>query len=219
MTSPSSRRNRLLKALSPADLALLQPDLEPMSLPLRLVLEAPNKPIKHNYFIESGLASIVAGNGQKRLEVGLIGREGMTGLAIVLGNDRSPYENFIQIAGKGARIPAEKLREAMQQSRSLERVFIRFAHSFLNQTAASAFSNGTASLRNAWRGGYSWLMTVWTAMRYRSRTSLRFLEGKAVIRMSRGQIVVMDREGLKASAKGTYHESRSRKKDAPPTAH
>jgi len=213
----------------------LQPDLEPMSLPLRLVLEAPNKPIKHNYFIESGLASIVAGNGQKRLEVGLIGREGMTGLAIVLGNDRSPYENFIQIAGKGARIPAEKLREAMQQSRSLERVFIRFAHSFLNQTAATAFSNGTAKLEERLARWllmahdrldgdeipltHEFLSLMLGVRRAGITVALRFLEGKALIRMSRNQIVVMDREGLKASAKGTYHEFRSRKKDAPPTAH
>jgi hypothetical protein len=51
----------------------------------------------------------------------------MTGLPIVLGNDRSPHENFIQVAGEGSRIPAEKLREAMRQSRSLEKAFLKFA--------------------------------------------------------------------------------------------
>src|SRR6476660_10008012 len=131
MVSPSSnfRKNKILAALSNADLALLQPDLEPVELEVRKVLESPNKPIKHSYFIERGLASIVAGNSHKRLEVGLIGPEGMTGLAIILGNDRSPHENFIQVAGVGSRIPADNLREAMRQSRSLEKVFLRFAHS------------------------------------------------------------------------------------------
>jgi CRP-like cAMP-binding protein len=89
-TSPNFQKNQLLAALSNADLALLQPHLEPVSLEVRQVLEAPNKPIKHCYFIERGLASVVALNGHRRLEVGLIGPEGMTGLAIVLGNDRSP---------------------------------------------------------------------------------------------------------------------------------
>ena len=102
---------------------------------VRKVLEAPNKPITHSYFIERGLASIVAGNSHKRLEVGLIGSEGMTGLAIVFGNDRSPHEHFIQVAGEGLRISADKLREAMRQSRSLENAFLRFAHSFLNTPA------------------------------------------------------------------------------------
>ena len=84
MVSPSSnfRKNQLLAALSNADLALLQPHLESVELEVRKVLESPNKPIKHSYFIERGLASIVAGNSHKRLEVGLIGPEGMTGLPI-----------------------------------------------------------------------------------------------------------------------------------------
>ena len=84
MVSPSSNflKNKILAALSNADLALLQPHLEPVELEVRKVLEQPNKPIKHSYFIERGLASIVAGNSHKRLEVGLIGSEGMTGLPI-----------------------------------------------------------------------------------------------------------------------------------------
>jgi hypothetical protein len=59
MVSPSSnfRKNQLLAALSNADLALLQPDLKPVELEVRMVLESPNKPIKHSYFIERGLAS------------------------------------------------------------------------------------------------------------------------------------------------------------------
>ena len=66
----------------------------------------------------------------KRLEVGLIGCEGMTGLPIVLGNDRSPNETFMQVAGNGQRIAADKLRTAISQSRSLELALLGFAHSF-----------------------------------------------------------------------------------------
>ena len=102
-TSASSK-NRILSRLSAADMALLKRDLEPVELPLRYVLEVPNKPIKHSYFFEYGLASIIATNGHKRLEVGLIGCEGMSGLPIVLGNDRSPHETFMQVAGDGQRI-------------------------------------------------------------------------------------------------------------------
>jgi hypothetical protein len=75
-----SSKNRILSRLSADDKALLKPDLEPVQLALRQVLETPNKPIKHSYFIEYGLASIVASNGHKQLEVGLIGCEGVTGL-------------------------------------------------------------------------------------------------------------------------------------------
>ena len=224
MVSSSSNflKNKLLAALSNADLALLQPHLEPVELEVRKVLESPNKPIKHSYFIERGLASIVAGNSHKRLEVGLIGPEGMTGLAIVLGNDRSPHENFIQVAGVGSRIPADKLREAMRQSRSLEKVFLGFAHSFMNQTANIALSNGTATLEerlarwllmaNDRLDGdeipltHEFLSLMLGVRRAGVTVALHYLEQRGVIQLSRGQIVILDRDELKASANGTYHE-------------
>jgi CRP-like cAMP-binding protein len=65
------------------------------------MLEPANKPIQHNYFLASGLASVIAiGKNGHRLEVGIIGREGMTGLPVVLGNDRSPNETFIQVKSR-----------------------------------------------------------------------------------------------------------------------
>jgi hypothetical protein len=84
-TSLKATHNRILAALSAEDAGLLQPHLVPVSLQLRQVLEAPNLPIEHAYFIEQGLASIIAiGRKNRRLEVGLIGRDGMTGIAISL---------------------------------------------------------------------------------------------------------------------------------------
>ena len=129
---PVSTKNRILSRLSAADMALLKPDLESIDLPLRYVLEVPNEPITHSYFIENGLASTVAGNKRKRIEVGLTGCDGMTGLSIVLGNDRSPNETFMQVAGDGRRIAVDKLREAISQSRSLERELLGFVYAFMN---------------------------------------------------------------------------------------
>ena len=99
-------KNRILSRLSADDLELLKPNLEPVTLELRHVLEEPNKPIKHSYFIEYGLASIVAKNKHKRLEVGLIGCEGCSGLPIILGSDRSPNENFMQVGGTRGSYPS-----------------------------------------------------------------------------------------------------------------
>ncbi|HJR22501.1 MAG TPA: Crp/Fnr family transcriptional regulator, partial [Dongiaceae bacterium] len=89
---------------------------------MRKQLEQSNKPIDQVYFLESGFASVVAdGSGDRGIEVGLIGREGMTGLPILMGTDRSPHETFIQSAGEGLRIGASSLRKAMETSRSLHR--------------------------------------------------------------------------------------------------
>ena len=223
----SSPKNRILSRLSDDDAALLKPDLEPVELALRQVLETPDKPIKHAYFIEYGLASIVAANGHKRLEVGLIGCEGVTGLAVVLGNDRSLNETFMQVAGQGQRIAADKLRRAIAESRSLERALLGFAYSFMNQTANTALSNGTATLEERlarWllmandrlRGDevpltHEFLSLMLGVRRAGVTVALHYLEQRALIRLARKQIVITDRKGLKAAANGTYHEPEAKR--------
>ena len=223
----SSPKNRILSCLSDDDAALLTPDLEPVELALRQVLETPDKPIKHAYFIEYGLASIVAANGHKRLEVGLIGCEGVTGLAIVLGNDRSLNETFMQVAGQGQRVAADKLRRAIAESRSLERALLGFAYSFMNQTANTALSNGTATLEERlarWllmandrlRGDevpltHEFLSLMLGVRRAGVTVALHYLEQRALIRLARKQIVITDRKGLKAAANGTYHEPEAKR--------
>ena len=147
--TPSStvkQKNRLLAAMSSDDLALLEPMLEPLALKTRQMLEPANKAIKHSYFITSGLASVIAiGKNSHRLEVGIIGCDGLTGLPVV-GNDRSPNETFIQVEGTGLRIAADDLRQAMRQSASLSRVLLNFVNAFLIQTSHTALSNGTATI-------------------------------------------------------------------------
>ena len=152
----------------------------------------------------------------------LIGCEGFTGLPIVLGNDRSPYETFMQVAGDGMRISANKLREAIPQSRSLERALLGFAHSFMNQTANTALSNGTATLEERlarWllmandrlRGDeipltHEFLSLMLGVRRAGVTVGLHYLEQRGLINLARKQIIVTDREGLKAAANGTYHQ-------------
>src|SRR4051812_21229705 len=105
--------NRILSGLSRADFALLEPHLEAVDLPVRKQLERRDKRIDYVYFPEHGFASVVAnGTGERSIEVGLIGREGMTGLSIVFGKDRARHETFIQVAGDGQRISSANLRGA-----------------------------------------------------------------------------------------------------------
>lgn len=77
--------NQLLSCLSRKDFALVAPKLTFKEFGPRHRIEEPNRPIREVYFLERGLASMVAnsvGNGE--VEVGLIGREGVTGTALLL---------------------------------------------------------------------------------------------------------------------------------------
>ena len=53
---------------------------------------------------------VANGSDKPSIEVGIIGREGMTGLAVVLGNDRAMHDTYIQVAGSGLRISAALAR-------------------------------------------------------------------------------------------------------------
>jgi CRP-like cAMP-binding protein len=106
------QQNLILARLSRDDRALIQPHLKPIDLPLRKVLQRANKQIKAVYFPESGFASVVANTG-KPIEVGLIGYEGMSGLAVVFGRDRSDNGTFMQAAGQGQCMAAKDLRAAI----------------------------------------------------------------------------------------------------------
>jgi hypothetical protein len=97
------RRNRILARASADDRGLLQPHLEPVTLALRFELERPNTPIENVYFMDAGIASVVAvQKNETRIEVGLVGCEGMTGTAVVLGDDRSPHHTYMQVGRRRA---------------------------------------------------------------------------------------------------------------------
>jgi CRP-like cAMP-binding protein len=140
-TSQAKSRNQILANLRSADFSLLEAFLGYVELRVPKQLESPNKRIDDVYFIESGFASVVANGGARRqqIEIGLIGREGMTGLAVLMGNDRSPIETYMQLAGAGLRITAEHLREAIGQA-SL--CIIRFC-AFRACVPRSSCTNGT----------------------------------------------------------------------------
>src|SRR5260370_431007 len=126
--------NGLLASLSGSDFALLEPNLSAVELPVRRQLENRNRRIEHAYFLRRGLASlVVSGGANHSIEVALVGREGMTGISLLLQSEIAVHETFIQTAGDGWRIGAEELRAAMAQSPSMHKALLRFAHVTVTQ--------------------------------------------------------------------------------------
>ena len=71
--------------------------------------------------LDDDLASTVAGDhggNDRPVEVGLIGREGVTGLPLILGNHLSTHSIYMQVAGEGHRVAAQPFREALETSRT-----------------------------------------------------------------------------------------------------
>ena len=205
MADPSyTPQNRLLSSLTTGDLALLQPSLTRVDLPLRKKLEAPGKRINYVYFIDSGFASIVAdGSARNKIEVGMIGREGMTGLAVVLGSDRTPHETYPQNAGEGSRIGAAKLRSAIEQSRSLQNSLLRYAHAFFVQATYTAMANGRSKLDEL-KITHEFLAIMLGVRRPGVTVALNLLERNGLIKSHRGVTTIVDRKGLRRASNGAY---------------
>lgn len=213
-------RNRLLQRLSKKDLGILSPRLELVGLELRRSIEKPNRPITYLYFPESGIISVVARFGRRQIEVGLIGREGMSGTAVVLGDQRSPNEAYVQMAGGAHRISTRHMRDALKTSGTMRQLFQRYTQAFLVQVAQTAFANGTANIEVRLA---RWLLmaqdrhdeaelplthefiAVMLGVRRPGVTdALHKLEGKGLITAERGVIRIVRRKGLVELAGGSY---------------
>ena len=97
-----------------------------VTMKLRDRYENPNRPIELVVFPSTGIASVVAKQNGSEAEIGLIGCEGMSGTAIILGNHRCANATYVQVAGEGRQISAQDLRAAMDQSRSMHGVFLKY---------------------------------------------------------------------------------------------
>lgn len=220
ITSVSSG-NQLLAALLPADRALLQPYLISVTLELLQQLETPHRPIEDIYFMDAGIASVVAvQSDEARVEIGLIGREGMTGSSVLLGSGQSPHSTYIQAVGAAQRIAAGELSRAAQGSKSLRRLLLQYVQSFMVQTAHTAIANARAKLPERlarWVlmaqdriGGDTLVLThgflgLMLGVRRAGVTeALQSLQRRRFIQSQRGMVVVLDRVGLERVAGDFY---------------
>jgi CRP-like cAMP-binding protein len=216
-----SFRNILLAKLSSADLALIEFHLTPVTLAVRDALEEPNEPVASIFFPETGIVSVVAADHEDRkIEAGVIGREGMTGVAVVLGDDRSANETYVQVAATGHRIATAVLRDAMDSSNSMRDLFLRYAQVFLTQVVQTALANGRAKIDERLARWllmahdrldglelpltHDFLALMLGVRRPGVTEALHLLEGKRLIGTNRGRILVLDRDGLEKLAGGSY---------------
>jgi CRP-like cAMP-binding protein len=210
-----------VSALSQADFALLAPYLERVDLPVRKMLERRQRKVRGIYFPESGFASVVAhGTRGQAIEVGLIGREGMTGLVVVLGSDRPPHDTFMQAGGGGLCLTAANLRVAIDQSRSLHRSLLTYALDFQTQTTETALANGRGKIEERlarWilmaddrTDGdelaltHEFLSYMLGVRRSGVTEAVKALTRAGLITHGRGKIVIRDRAALEARCNGTY---------------
>jgi CRP-like cAMP-binding protein len=127
-TSGSSGRNRLLTALTPADFSLLASKLKNISLSQGELLQEAGEPIKHVYFPQSGMISLltVMQNGSA-VETATVGREGAMGAMSGLGSRIAPHRAVVRIEGTASRIAAAPFEAAVNGSASIKELIVRYS--------------------------------------------------------------------------------------------
>ena len=215
--------NLLLRYCEPRDFDILRPHLRRRNLPTHTVVVRPNEPIEYVYFPEGCVVSIVADESGDKVEVGLVGYEGMSGTAVLLDAGQSPQASMVQINGSPAlEIASEQLVQACDASPTLRKLFLRFVQSLNVQAASTAAANSYFALPERLA---RWLlmchdrvdgdqlelthefMSMMLGVRRSSVTlTLHTLEGTRAIRGTRGWITVLDRQRLEEIAGESYGE-------------
>ena len=212
--------NLILASLATKDRALLAPLLEPVSLSAGLALEDTRRAIKSVYFPTRGFAAVMANGNKMPIQIGLIGREGMTGLALVLGANRSVHETSMATDGDGYCVSSTSLRAAMTTSASLRASLLLAVNAFINQISATAVANGRAKIDervarlllladDRTQGGelqvtHNHLARLLAVRRSGVTITMQALERSGLISTRRGYITIVDRKGLEKSANGYY---------------
>ncbi|RUV46474.1 Crp/Fnr family transcriptional regulator, partial [Mesorhizobium sp. M7A.F.Ca.MR.228.00.0.0] len=203
-------RNELLLRMCSADVALLKPHLRSVSLGLKAHLEVAGSSIVTVYFFESGLGSVV---GELRpgieAEIGIIGCEGMTGSSLVMGDDRSTHDCYVQLEARAFSIDAEIFTKALSKSPTLRTFLLRYAHYFHLQASFTALTNARMNIEdrlarwlvmcddrvegNRLAITHEFLSIMLGVRRPGVTIALQTLEGKGLIRSNRGEVVILDR--------------------------
>lgn len=220
MVNLSTATNAVLRCLPDNVMESLAPHLEAIELPVRMQLERPYQAIQHVYFPTSGFASIVANGGGDAVEVGMVGREGVTATAVILGAVHSPHDTYIQSAGEGFRIVAGELLNQIAAHAALGACLRLSCHVSMVQTTHTSLSNSRGKLEE--RLGrwllmahdrcnsdvlpitHDFLAVMLGVRRPGVTVALNELTTKGVIRTTRGHVEITDRQGLEDTANGSY---------------
>lgn len=226
---PSAKRhspgNRLLAALPERDRLRLVAGCEKATLTLSEVLFEAGDPLRHVHFPLTGFISLLTPvDGTTRLEVGLVGNEGMVGEPLVLGVATSHLQALVQGTGHALRMEAAAFREELARSPALRLLLDRYLFVRMAQLAQAAgctrFHLVEARLArwllmtqdrahsSHFHITHEFLALMLGVRRAGVTKAATSLQKHHLIAYSRGDISVLDRPGLKAASCACYQADR-----------
>jgi CRP-like cAMP-binding protein len=217
---PSKKRdepilNRLLAALPKKEYQNLLPELEHVTLTFGDILFEPGDTIRHVYFPNDSIISLLSSvEDRALLEVGIVGNDGMAGLSVFMGVNKSRNRALVQGTGTAMKMKSAALRKEVSNGGALRNLLHLYTHSLLTQISQSAACN-RFHLVNARLA--RWLLMTHDRVegdgfhltqefishmlgvrREQVTLAASSLQKQKLISYSRGQIKILNRVGLEA---------------------
>jgi CRP-like cAMP-binding protein len=215
-------KNLVLAGLPPKEYARLLPNLEYVLLPSGEKLYKSGDVIEHVYFPGDGLVSLVTHmNDGTTVEVGIIGRDGMVGIPVLLGDDIAFEEAIVQIGGDAMRMRSEVFKEGLKRNHSpLLTELLLYTRALMRQVGRTAACNRIHTVEERLS---RWLLMCHDRMesnelpltqefisnmlgtrRASVGSAAMGLQTDGLIHYSRGHISILDRSGLEETSCECY---------------
>ena len=224
--SGDAPRNRLLAALPEDVMARLAPDLEPMHLALGEVIYEAHETLRHVYFPATAIVSLLYTMEDGRsVQMGVVGRDGVVGIAVFMGGETTPNRAVVQSAGDAYRMRLAPFRSECRRMGALQRLLLLYTQALLTQMSQSAACNSLHSveqrlcrcllLSHDRLDADELVMTqeliagMLGVRREGVSAAANRLQDAGLIRYARGRIRILDRRGLEAAACECYQVVRS----------
>jgi CRP-like cAMP-binding protein len=213
--------NQLVAALPQRSRSRFLADCEPVELQFATVLCVEGEPMRAVYFpMESVISLVTTLADGARLEVGMIGKEGMLGTSILLGVDISPQHAVVQGGGSALRMSAAAFRRHCKRDVDARELMNRFVHVLMEQLAQTAACTryhrverrlARWLLMTRQRVGndrfhltHEFLAYMLGVRRAGVTHAARSLQGRGLIDYRRGAITVLDPPGLQKASCSCY---------------
>jgi CRP-like cAMP-binding protein len=134
--------NRLLDALSAAELKRIRPHLEPVAMRLGEVVYESGREMKHVFLPTNCIVSLlyVLENGASA-EIAVVGNEGVIGVSIFMGGESTPSRGVVQTSGTAYRLPAQVMRDEFKRGGGMQHLMLRYTQSLIAQMSQTAVCN------------------------------------------------------------------------------